>query len=97
MRDGQTVVIGGLMEKQEVRSRSGIPLLKDIPILGLLFGTTTRSSLESELFIFLTPHIIETDADADLLLDQIQEQTQLTDRIPSIGPDVTPPDTIPPG
>jgi len=65
VRDGQTVVIGGLVDRQRDRSRSGVPLLKDIPLLGLLFGTTQRSETRSELFLFLTPHIIATDEDAD--------------------------------
>lgn len=91
VRDGQTVVIGGLMERQEVKIRSGIPILRDIPILGWLFGTTTRSLVESELFIFLTPHIIKTDADADLLLDQVQRTRQLDqDEIPTLRRDTLP-------
>ena len=65
VRDGQTVVIGGLVDRQQDRSRSGVPILKDIPLLGLLFGTTKRSETRSELFLFLTPHIIATDEDAD--------------------------------
>ena len=65
VRDGQTVVIGGLVDRQQDRSRSGVPLLKDIPLLGHLFGTTQRSETRSELFLFLTPHIIATDEDAD--------------------------------
>ncbi len=65
VRDGQTVVIGGLVDRQQDRSRSGVPILKDIPLLGHLFGTTQRSETRSELFLFLTPHIIATDEDAD--------------------------------
>jgi len=65
VRDGQTVVIGGLVDRQQDRSRSGVPLLKDIPLLGHLFGSTQRSETRSELFLFLTPHVIVTDEDAD--------------------------------
>lgn len=65
VRDGQTVVIGGLIDEQSDRSRSGIPILKDIPVLGFLFGTTRDRTFESELFLFLTPHIITVDEDAD--------------------------------
>ncbi len=65
VRDGQTAMIGGLVDRQQDRSRSGVPVLKDIPLLGHLFGTTQRSETRSELFLFLTPHIIATDEDTD--------------------------------
>lgn len=65
IRDGQTAVIGGLIDRQYEKIRSGIPVLMDIPLLGALFGSTRRNATNSELFLFLTPHIIETDADID--------------------------------
>lgn len=83
VKDGQTVVIGGLIDYQRQLSRSGIPLLKDIPVLGLLFGSTESSVLQNELFIFLTPHIIESDADAEALRQHMEESTKyLKDDIP---------------
>ena len=89
VRDGQTVVIGGLMEDQQQRSRSGIPLLKDIPLLGLFFGTTQRFTSQSELFIFLTPHIVATDADADGLRNELEGRTDLMENWPINRPDTT--------
>jgi general secretion pathway protein D len=77
VRDGQTVVIGGLVDRQRDQSRSGVPVLKDIPLLGLLFGTTRRSETRSELFLFLTPHIIATDEDADRLREGTTKGTEL--------------------
>jgi general secretion pathway protein D len=77
VRDGQTVVIGGLVDRQEIESESGIPLLMDIPWLGNLFKSSTRESSESELFLFLTPHIVATDEDADLVRDQIGQGAEL--------------------
>jgi general secretion pathway protein D len=65
VRSGQSVVIGGLIEEQRDWSRSGIPFLKDIPLLGYLFGSTRSRTIRSELFLFLTPHIVATDADVD--------------------------------
>lgn len=65
VRDGQTAVIGGLVDRDQSFSRSGIPLLKDLPVLGALFGSTTRSDVRSELFLFLTPHIVMSDEDTD--------------------------------
>jgi type II secretory pathway component GspD/PulD (secretin) len=56
--DGQTVVIGGLMENNKTESIRKIPLLGDIPGLGLLFRRTIKSNSKTELLIFLTPHVI---------------------------------------
>lgn len=77
VRDGQTVVIGGLVDRQEDRSRSGIPFLKDLPLLGFLFGSTQRSDIQSELFLFVTPHIIAADADVDRINDGLQHGAEL--------------------
>jgi general secretion pathway protein D len=77
VRDGQTVVIGGLIDQQQTESESGVPLLKDIPLLGRLFKSTSRETTENELFLFLTPHIVETDEDADRVLDDLGAKSRL--------------------
>jgi general secretion pathway protein D len=64
VRDNQTVVIGGLADRQREHLQGGVPLLSNIPFLGGLFGRSSRRTSETELFIFLTPRIIHTDADA---------------------------------
>lgn len=83
VRDGQSVVIGGLIDEQRDRSRSGIPLLKDIPILGYFFGTTRDRRIQSELFLFITPHIIANDEDVDRVRDAIQSRTEMLPAIPT--------------
>ena len=65
VRDSQTIVIGGLRDLQRSATQGGIPLLSRIPILGGLFGGASRRSNETELYLFLTPRILRTDADAD--------------------------------
>lgn len=62
--DNQTIIIGGLIREDTTKTRSGIPFLKDIPILGYLFGTTSTSTDRVELVILLTPHVIRTIDDA---------------------------------
>jgi general secretion pathway protein D len=76
-KDGQTVVIGGLIDRQRDWTRSGIPLLKDIPVLGALFGSTQAIDGNSELFLFVTPHIVETDEDADRIRDEVESSGRL--------------------
>lgn len=57
--DGQTVIIGGLMETDKSTTDTKIPLLGDIPILGNLFKRKQKSDSKTELLIFLTPHIVQ--------------------------------------
>lgn len=97
VHDGQTVVIGGLIENQETRNRSGIPLLKDIPLLGYLFGTTRNESLRNELFVFLTPHVLQNDADAERLREGVKGGVdQLEDVLNGeVGPLIPPREELP--
>lgn len=57
--NGQTVIIGGLMQNSKTGNESKIPILGDIPLLGNLFKRQAKSNSKTELMIFLTPHIIE--------------------------------------
>ncbi|MCW5557237.1 MAG: hypothetical protein KIT22_05310, partial [Verrucomicrobiae bacterium] len=56
--DGQTVIIGGLMETTASENVSKIPVLGDIPVLGNLFKRKQKQNVKTELMIFLTPHVI---------------------------------------
>ena len=57
--DGQTVVIGGLTQTTVQLTKQGIPLLVDLPLIGRLFGTTSRTETRRDLLILITPHIID--------------------------------------
>lgn len=59
VNDGETVVIAGLTTKEETETETGIPLLKDIPILGYLFKHTAHQTRKRDLIIFVTPHIVQ--------------------------------------
>lgn len=61
--DGQSVVIGGLMENTKSSTDSKIPVLGDIPGLGNLFKRKQKGGTKTELIIFLTPHIVKSPAD----------------------------------
>lgn len=74
VKDGHTAVIGGLIEHQKETSKSGIPILKDIPILGGLFGSTTTRNASTELLVFLTPHVLRTDSAMDRTTDDLRGQ-----------------------
>ena len=76
VRDGQTIVLGGMSDKQSERQQGGIPILSSIPIFGGLFGHASRRSTTTELYLFLTPRIIRTDADADSLTTPLLPLTE---------------------
>lgn len=62
--DGQTLVIGGMIQQRDEKSESGIPFLRKIPILGYLFKKPQYRTTSSELLLFLTPYIVTTFKEA---------------------------------
>ena len=59
VRDGLTVVIGGLIQDETAKSKRKVPLVGDIPLLGQLFTGTFTSKTKKELVIFVTPHVVQ--------------------------------------
>jgi type II secretory pathway component GspD/PulD (secretin) len=68
--NGQTTVIGGLTTQVEMRSRTGLPILKDIPLLGYLFRYTRTEIIDRELIIFVTPTIVTNEMQSLGSIDQ---------------------------
>ncbi|MDO8527616.1 MAG: type II secretion system secretin GspD [Deltaproteobacteria bacterium] len=66
--DGQTVVIGGLMQDEVSFDKTKIPILGDIPLLGYLFQKNITDKSKSNLLLFITPHIIRDSGDFDVVL-----------------------------
>jgi len=63
VQNGESVIIGGLISDKERKTNSGIPLLREIPYLGALFGSTQTAKEEINLVIILTPYIVRTNED----------------------------------
>jgi general secretion pathway protein D len=63
--DGETIVLGGIMRTTVNSTVNKIPLLGDIPLLGNLFRSTTKEKDNTELLVFLTPHIVKNSDDAE--------------------------------
>lgn len=61
VRNGETIVLGGLTRKQETGSHSRFPILGDLPIIGQFFRSDTREKNNQELLIFVTPRVIEEE------------------------------------
>lgn len=64
-RSGQTIVIGGLIRDNLIKTERKVPLLGDIPLLGYLFKFQSRRSEKTNLLIFLTPHLIREEGELD--------------------------------
>ena len=60
-KDGSTIVIGGLRQDEKDTSSSGIPYLSNLPLIGWMFQSGTKSMIRTELLVLLTPHIITGD------------------------------------
>ncbi len=63
VRDGHTVVIGGLISDRKDSARNGVPYISDIPLIGNLFNNSSAMQEKSNLLIFLTPHIVRNPAE----------------------------------
>lgn len=77
IRNNQTVVIGGLIDHQRETTSSGVPILKDLPLVGGLFRSAAQQRTNvTEMFIFITPHVLKTDQDLDTITQDVQNNTQ---------------------
>jgi general secretion pathway protein D len=69
---GQSVLLGGLISEIQDRSRQGIPLVEEIPILGEAFARNTRTTRRTELVIFIQPQIIRDSVDAYKVAEELR-------------------------
>jgi general secretion pathway protein D len=72
--DSQTIVIGGLIDDTTTLTETKVPVLGDIPILGWLFKDQAETNQKTNLYIFLTPRVIKSPAEADSVLKEKQKQ-----------------------
>ena len=81
MPSDATMVIGGVIEDSESQNNGGIPFLKDIPILGILFRSSEASSNKTNLYFFVTPTILDEDSFQDLYHLSLQKKLEAQDYI----------------
>jgi len=92
--NNQTLVLGGLIQDKVTISDRGIPFLKDIPLIGLLFGFKQRTVEKTELLLLITPRVIGTALDAAKLTEQMRRATPELNETIKRGP--RPPTNAPP-
>ena len=69
LRNGATVLLGGLISEDNSRGNTGIPFLKDIPLFGNLFSNQTANGARRELIVLITPYVVNDTHDAEALTD----------------------------
>ncbi|MBV9735688.1 MAG: type II secretion system protein GspD, partial [Acidisphaera sp.] len=74
VQDGQTLGLAGLIRENITRGNTGIPFLKDIPLLSLLAGQQGNTRSRTELLVLITPHVIHDQRDARALTEDLREQ-----------------------
>ena len=74
LKDNQVLVMGGLIRTTETNTVEGIPFLMDIPWLGRLFSTNVSEVSQTELMLFITPHIISNTEDSNFVTEQFKNK-----------------------
>lgn len=74
VKEGETIVIGGLIKQSDDRTHSKIPLLGDLPLIGLLFSNRSKDQVQTELAVFITPKILYSREEAKLYGAKAEEE-----------------------
>lgn len=82
LRDGGSIVLGGLMSQRQTNADSGIPFVKDVPILGNFFKNQSRRTNKTELVLMIVAYIVGSDERAQDLTGAIRDELQLIELPP---------------
>jgi len=77
VKNGQTIVIGGLVQDRETLLENKVPILGDVPLVGNLFKFKRRQSSKINLMILLTPRIVENESDMQRILEERQKRNMI--------------------
>jgi general secretion pathway protein D len=89
VQSGETIVLGGLIDENDTNNQGGIPFLHKLPLIGPLFGTTSKEKLKTELVVLITPRVVKTKLDASLIANEFKRKlTGLYEDTPAPGNDV---------
>lgn len=74
VKDGETIILGGIIRNTITASTNKIPILGDIPLLGKLFQSSSKTKEKTELLVFLTPHVVRNTDDARALRNSTMKE-----------------------
>jgi len=83
VQDGQTIGLAGLIQDSDSKANSGVPWLKDIPVLGFLLGQQDNLHTRTELLVLVTPHVMRDQRDARALTEDLREQLPEAAAVPA--------------
>jgi type II secretion system protein D len=91
--NGQTIVLGGLIVGKNDQTKSGIPILSDIPLIGKLFSTTINTNDRSELMVFIQPSVVQNDRSLNAVQADMDSRYKVSPKAHEMadGPGVLPP------
>ena len=103
VRSGESIVMGGLIQERSSSSKSGVPILHSLPVVGNLFGATSKEGARTELLVVITPRVVRSDIDIREVSDDLRDRMKGLQRIEvlqnnnkSVPPDSNPLQSIPP-
>lgn len=76
LKDGETIILGGLIQESETENINKVPILGSIPLIGRLFRNKSTSYLKSELIIFITPHVFYGDGNDNARWNELREELE---------------------
>jgi len=74
VHDGETIVLGGLIDESVDNSKNGIPWLYDLPLIGSLFGGTTKNNTKTELVVLITPRVVKDKQDSRVISNEFKRK-----------------------
>lgn len=74
VQSGQTIILGGLILEDHVKDSSGVPFLRDIPILGWLFGGTKKTNTRTELVVLITPRVVSNQEESRAVTEEFKQR-----------------------
>jgi general secretion pathway protein D len=76
VKNGDTIALGGLITESKSKSKSGVPYLQRIPVLGALFRDTDNQTMRTELILLITPRVMRDDAEFQNVMDDLRNEFQ---------------------
>jgi general secretion pathway protein D len=81
VKNGQTLVLGGLIRDNRTEGQSGIPVLYKVPVFGALFGTTSEQVDRTELIVLITPRVVENISEIDAVTEEIKRKMRAVEPV----------------
>ena len=78
LEDGQTAVMGGLIQRSYTIDESGVPILKDIPLIGQAFSSDGLSQADTELVILITAYVLRGQSDKDQFVRRLSRDVDIS-------------------